>query len=396
MMDNYDAIVVGAGPAGLRAATKLAAGGASVLCVDKKQEIGVPVRCGEGLGLGWFKRLGMQPDHAWAVQEIFGAAIISPAGKKIEMRGPTPSGYILERRIFEKRLAYIAAKEGAKVQAKTHVKKVERKGGHVEVTARFIGEEQKYSAPVIVAADGVDSLISKQMGLQTVMKLVDYDSGFQYEMAGIDFDDPDLISLYFGNEVAPRGYCWIFPKGKHEANVGIGIGGYRKELAKDYLDNWIAKHDGLKNGSIINVFCGGIPVGGFLPNMAKDNLLAVGDAAHQVDPIHGGGIGLAMEAADMVSEVVLEAIEKKDFSEKFLSKYNKLWYEKRGNSLLKRLKGRHFMEKLSDEDMEYLAGMLSGDEILSVANGDIKIAAKLAVKLVKRPDLVKKMIATLN
>lgn len=395
-MEEYDAIVIGAGPAGLRASAKLASRGVNVLCLDKKQEIGVPVRCGEGLGLGWFKRLEMQADPAWAVQEIFGAAIVSPTGKKIEIRSPTPSGYILERRVFEKQLAYKAAKEGARIQAKTHVKKVERKDGKVEITARFIGEEVKYKAPIIVAADGVDSLISKQLGLQTVMKLVDFDSGFQYEMAGIDFEDPDLISLYFGNEVAPRGYVWIFPKGKHVANVGIGIGGYRKELARDYLDQWIAERDGLKNGSIVHVFCGGIPVGGFLPNMVKDNLIAVGDAAHQVDPIHGGGIGLAMEAADIVSGVVTEAVEKKDFSEQFLSRYNKLWYDKRGNQLLKRLKGRHFMEKLSDEEMEYLAGMLSGDEIMQVANGDLKSAAKLALKLAKRPDLVKKMITNLS
>ena len=395
-MEEYDVIVVGAGPAGLRASTKLAKNGINVICLDKKQEIGVPVRCGEGLGLGWFKRLEMEPDPAWAVQEIFGAAIISPTGKRIEIRSPVPNGFILERRIFEKRLAYLAAKEGAYVQAKTHVKKVERKEGKVEITARYIGEEVKYRAPIIVAADGVDSMISKQLGMQTVMKLVDFDSGFQYEMAGIDFDDPDLISLYFGNEVAPRGYIWIFPKGKHVANVGIGIGGFRKELAKDYLDRWIQGYDGLKNGSIVHVFCGGIPVGGFLDNMVKDNLIAVGDAAHQVDPIHGGGIGLAMEAADIVSDVVTEAVEKKDYSENFLSKYNKLWYDKRGNDLLKRLKGRHFMEKLTDEEMEYMAGLLTGEEILQIANGDLKIAAKLGLKLVKRPDLIKKMLVNFS
>jgi len=53
-MEEYDVIVVGAGPAGLRAATKLAKNGINVICLDKKQEIGVPVRCGEGLGLVYF------------------------------------------------------------------------------------------------------------------------------------------------------------------------------------------------------------------------------------------------------------------------------------------------------------------------------------------------------
>ena len=62
----WDVVVVGAGPAGLSAAIELASKKANVLVLDRKQEIGCPKRCAEGLGGGWFKRLGIKPNKEWA------------------------------------------------------------------------------------------------------------------------------------------------------------------------------------------------------------------------------------------------------------------------------------------------------------------------------------------
>jgi hypothetical protein len=64
-----------------RAAKILAEKGVNVLALDKRQEIGVPVRCGEGLGMGWFERLNLKPNPAWAVAPMKGAALWSPSGK---------------------------------------------------------------------------------------------------------------------------------------------------------------------------------------------------------------------------------------------------------------------------------------------------------------------------
>ena len=108
-MADYDVVIIGGGPAGLSAAELLANNGASVLCLDKKQEIGVPVRCAEGLGLGWFKRLNIKPDKSFCAADIYGACLYAPSGKKLEIRFPELSGYVLERRIFEKHLARQAA-----------------------------------------------------------------------------------------------------------------------------------------------------------------------------------------------------------------------------------------------------------------------------------------------
>ena len=396
-MEEFDVIIVGAGPAGLRAADRLAKANLKVLCLDKKQEIGVPKRCAEGLGLGWFKRLGLTPDPKWAVQEIRGAALYAPSGKVVEMRFPETNGFVLERRVFEKYLAAQAAENGALIKTKADAFEFERTGGKVNVKVREGSEVVGYSAKLIFACDGVETLTARRLGVNTTIPLADYDSGYQYEMANIDFENPDLINIFFGLEVAPRGYCWIFPKGEHQANVGIGIGGTSEKTAKHFLDKFVDSQPGLKKGSIIEVNCGCVPVGAFLDDMTADNLLIAGDAAHQVNPIHGGGIGLAMEGADIASDVAIKAFKENDFSHDFLKQYNGLWYETRGNKLKAVLKKRHMFENLKDKDFETLAANISGEDVMKLSAGDLVEAAKVvSKKLIKSPGLVKVMLKYLK
>jgi digeranylgeranylglycerophospholipid reductase len=396
-MQQFDVIIVGAGPAGLRAAIKLAEGKAKVLCVDKKQEIGVPKRCGEGFGLAWMKRLGLKLDKRWCLQPIYGAALYAPSMRCVEIKFNKVSGYVIERRVFEKQLAIEAASHGAVVKTKCNAHGFERKDGEVIVTCIEQGEEKQYSAPLVIAADGTESLAARKLGLNTAISLNDIDSGYQYEMANISFENPNCINLFFGREIAPRGYGWIFPKGKHHANVGVGIAGAEQRTAKQYLDKFIESQPGLRNGSIIEVNAGTIPVGGFLDEMTADNLMVVGDAAHQVNPVHGGGIGIAMEAADIASAMALKALKAKDFSHAFLRQYTAQWYGKRGNSLRKSLKRRHMLEMLTDDNFETLAMSITGDDVMKIFEGDIISTAKMvAKKLVRHPNLVKVMLKYLR
>lgn len=396
-MEHYDAIIVGAGPAGLSAAKTLAERGHKTSCLDKKQEIGNPIRCAEGLGLGWFERLNIKPDPRWVCTEMYGAALYSPSGKKIEFRTDKVSGYILDRKTFEKHLAYEAANAGAKIKTKSHVTNAERKEGKVTLTVKELDNEYQVSADIIVAADGVETTIPRLLGLNTTNKLNDIDSGFQYEMSGIDYEHPELINLFFGTEVAPRGYCWIFPKGPHEGNVGIGISGANPKTAKAYLDEFIAKHPGLAKGSVVEVNAGGVPVGGFLDTMVADNLVVCGDSAHQVNPIHGGGIGIAIEGARLAAEAASDALKKGDVSAAALEPYNKKWYEQRGNRLKQVLKRRHMLEVMTDEDFETLASSLSGEDVKKIAEGDLGESVKIiGKKLISTPALMKVMLKYLQ
>ncbi len=374
------------------AAKTLAEKGFNTLCLDRKQEIGPPKRCAEGLGGGWFQRCGIKPEKEWAVQDIYGAVLYSPNGKRLELRSNKVAGYVLERKIFEKDLARYASFAGARIQCKSFVQSAKRENGKVILEVNEFDEIKQYRAPLIIGADGVDSRVGRFLGMKTHNKLIDIDSGFQYEMSNIDGYEEDLLHLWFGVDVAPRGYVWIFPKRARTGNVGIGIGAYVEKTARYYLDKWIAQHPNISKGSIIEVNGSSIPVGGFMDNMVADNLMLVGDAAHQVDPIHGGGIGIAMEAAMLAANVAAEVRDQgKNFSQANLSPYNPRWYAARGNQLKKRLKGRHLLEKLSDKDFDILAEALTAEECLKIADGEFDSKEKfftLTKKLVQHPGLV--------
>jgi digeranylgeranylglycerophospholipid reductase len=247
---------------------------------------------------------------------------------------------------------------------------------------------------LVIACDGVDSLTAKMLDLNTKLQLTETDSGYQYEMTGISGYDENLLHLYFGTELAPRGYLWIFPKRKGTANVGIGIGAFEEKTAKYYLDKWIKTQPGLKGGSIIEVNAGAIPVGGFLDEMEADNLLVAGDAGHMVDPVHGGGIGIAMEGGILAGKIALKALKANNFSKEFLKQYTKEWFELRGNHLKRRLKGRHLLEKLTDEDFNYLAESITVEEAITIGEGSmtkVEQAKLFAKKLFTRPKLIEIM-----
>jgi digeranylgeranylglycerophospholipid reductase len=383
---EYDVVVVGVGPAGSSVARYCAEKGLSVLAVEKRQEIGSPKRCGEGLSKGAIERMEIKADDSWISKVIKGASVYAPNGKKISIKFEGPQGWVIERKMFDKYVAKIAAQAGARILTKTEVIDVCRKGKGMGVTLLSGGEMFETECSILVACDGVESRIPRMVGIDTTLPVSEIASCVQFEMSGISID-PNSIELYFGNEIAPGGYIWIFPKGNDSANVGIGVRKpFSKKPALKYLKDFINSRESLRKGSTIEMNSGGVPVGGFLKNMVDDNFMIVGDAAHQVNPIHGGGIAEAYVAGRIAADVITKSAKSGDFSKKTLAEYERRWWKERGESLKKILKLRMVVESLSDDDLNWLAEYIKGDDLIALARSSgFKRLAKL---MMKKPKLI--------
>lgn len=383
MKDEYDIVIVGAGPSGSTAA-KFAAENASVLVVDKHMEIGSPKRCGEGLGTRAFRELGIPLDGRFINREINGATLHAPNGSKVEIKYEGGTGCVIERKIFDKFLAMEASRRGAKVVADAYASLLKEDGKITGVRVTHQREEREIRAKIIIAADGVESQIAEAAGIDTTINPADVDSCFEYEMAGIEFENPYMIHIFVGHELAPRGYSWIFPKDDDRANVGTGITGMEKKTAKHYLDKFIKSMPGLERGSILEVNVGCVPVGGFLRRLVRENIMVVGDAARQVNPIHGGGIYDAMKAGKLAGIAAGKAIESDNLD--ILKEYETNWWSSEGKRLERTMRIRRFIERLSDEDMNYLAHIWSGEDVVKLSKGDHSVAFK---KIIKHPKFLK-------
>lgn len=356
MKDRYNVVVVGAGPAGSTAARFAAQSGASVLLLEKDREIGLPVRCAEGVGeKGIELVVKLQPN--WLAQKISGVVFYPPTEESVAVES-NDVGYILDRKIFDYELAEMAAKEGADVMTRAYVNGLLFENGKVAgVKMKHLGKEMEIKADLVIGADGVESRVGRWAGLKTRTSMKDIETCAQVTAANIDVD-AQYCHFYFSNKNCPGGYTWIFPKGDGLANVGLGISGEyaRYKSPMEYLNEFLASH--FPKASPLTTVVGGVPCAPTLEKITADGLMLVGDAAHQANPVSGGGITSGMIAAKIAGEVAAAAVAEGDFSDKRLQEYVRRWYKAEGNKHKIFYKLKKFVYELTDEDLDNTARML--------------------------------------
>jgi digeranylgeranylglycerophospholipid reductase len=369
-----DVLVIGAGPAGSIAAKWAAKSGANVLMIEKRQEIGSPVRCGEGMSKDWLKDVGITPGR-WINVEVEGARIFSPSEKVFEINekhAGNEVGYVVERDGFDKQLAIDAANAGVEVKLKTAAVGILKEGSKVVgATVKEFGQTYEVRAPITIGADGFESQVGRWAGLPTNIAMRDMDTCLQYRMTNVDCDV--RYCDFFLGKVAPGGYVWIFPKAEGVANVGIGVQVSQVKNpadARTYLDRWIEHHPGYAKGKKIDMVGGGVSIAPPLKQTVTDGFMLVGDAARMIDPLTGGGIANGCIAGKICGTVAAEAARSGDVSKAFLQKYEKGWRARLEEKLYRNWLAKEKLTTLSDETFDKVIDALQGVRLekLSVHN----------------------------
>ena len=352
-MDLYDVVVVGGGPAGSSAAKVVSAAGFNVLLLERQREIAKTVQCAEGIS-----KVSLVKTHPGTPKGIATtinkARVYMPSGQWFEVYYPE-AGYILERKIFDRSLVQDAVLSGTKLEVGAVFNSVTKRNGKLLLTFIKRNELVEVYTKIIIGADGPSSSVGKSMGLNVEVDDVDIHKAHQFYVAHPEIKG-DRIDLFFGSEVAPGGYGWVFPKADGFGNIGVGVVGTERKNPKEYVLNLLEKY--FPGYQILGETAGVIPTGGMNLELVDDMVMLVGDAARLADPVSGGGIPQAMESGTLAGITAVKALHLHDLSKDVLRQYTEKFWRSNKRDFVLSTKLRDFFLKLSDEDMDYLGSRL--------------------------------------
>lgn len=273
----YSVVVVGAGPAGSTAARFLSEMGHDVLLVDRKEVVGEPRQCAEGLFRDCFSEFSMERgDFTTGIARYL--EIVFPNGTSYRVKDDV---CMLDRPRFDRHLLMLAERSGAELMLGQKVRNVDTKGGVVH-----LADGDTIKAEAIVGADGPASNVARSIGLKN--ELI---PGAQVEMT---WPEDDAIYAYLDKDISPYS-SWIFPKGdKGTANVGC-FG------TPSQLQRFIAKYD--VRGEVLKRNGGAIPLG-LAPKLQQDRAVLIGDAGGLTNPFTGGGLYPAARSARIAAKAI--------------------------------------------------------------------------------------------
>ncbi|MEM2110763.1 MAG: NAD(P)/FAD-dependent oxidoreductase [Candidatus Bathyarchaeia archaeon] len=386
MNENIEIIVVGGGPSGLIAARKAARKKTRVMVLEEDKSIGLPCHCAGLLSSKGLADIGVSPHEPFVQNKIKGARFFSPSRLSFTVERDETVAYVVDRSLFDQFLAQQAVKSGAQIKLSSKVQSIKLDKQRDAWTIN-IEKQGLLGAKMIVDAEGVSSRIVKSTGLKP-LKLASILPALQFDLNNVNVD-PDYVEIHTGSKIAPNFFAWVIPLGENSARAGLAC----KELNPRFqLEKFIKERFGEKNNmSQIGVRSGMIITSGPIEKTYSDNLLVVGDAAGQVKPTTGGGVILGGICASIAGDVAAEAVDKNNFKEIFLRKYEVLWKERLNKEFQMTSLARKVLNLLSDKAIDKLFKIIIEENLqdeLSV-DGNMDFQRNALLKLLKRKEVLK-------
>jgi geranylgeranyl reductase family protein len=297
-LERFDAIVIGAGPAGSVTAVHLARAGARVLVVDRAR-FPRDKPCGGGLTMRAVRELPVSVDAV--VEHVVDRIGFRLAyGMRFERFGRGPLIEMTQRIRLDQHLLEHAADAGADVRDGVKVTDVEV--GETGVSLRVDG--RRVEGQVLVGADGVNGRVRQGLGLGSDYVLaVALEGNVPLEAVG--------ETRYRGRAVLelgtiPGGYGWVFPKGDH---VNVGVGGWLSEGPKlrDHLKRLCVEHR-IDDADVSELRGHRLPLRRAGAHPVAGRVLVVGDAAGLVDPLTGDGMFEAFVSSRLAAGATLDLL----------------------------------------------------------------------------------------
>ena len=407
--NKFDVIVVGAGTGGSVAARFAAKKGLKVCLIDRKEkkDIGNKI-CGDAVGTEIFDFLKInRPKNEELSCRIKGAKLYSPDQKKcIDLTDPKQAGYIINRLEFGQRLLNEAIDSGVdQFLDKTlaldllydnnivnGVKVKLSSGDTVELHSKILIDASGFYSPLRkkVRSNLVEKEISKEDSILCYREIV------KFSPHDLKIKNPEYISIILNQDKAPGGYIWYFPK--NESSVNIGLGTYmstKGNVKLLYRQNVFNEFIKTSKFEIVSSGGGVVPVRRPLWSCADGGIMFIGDAACQVNPLHGGGIDPSMRAGFYAARTALDAFEKEDFSINAFWDYNYSVMTSFGAEFASLDLLRMTLQVLSNEELNFALkqDLFSGEEILEISStGKLEIPVldmvSKAVKGISKPNFL--------
>lgn len=344
MKNKTEVIVVGGGPAGISAAITIARAGKKVVLIERGNFSGSKNVFGGAIYVQPTKELFPNFEESAPLErKIVAHKYIMCTDKEsisasYISREKEAGSYSVIRSKFDRWMAQEAQKEGVILVTETLVKDlIVRENKVVGVKT----ELEEYFSDIVILADGVNSLLAKQIGLRKEIKPKDVALGvkevFKLSKEKIDErfnlrEGEGAVYEIFGTPMLGMlGLGYIYT---NKETVSIGVGVSLDELANrklkpyellDQMKNHPSFQPFIKDSELIEYSAHLIPEGGYkkIPKLYSHGVMVIGDSAMLVNNVHWEGTNLAMISGKFAGETAVEALIKGDFSANTLALYQK-------------------------------------------------------------------------